>query len=279
MSGPFYRSLGLEISGAKNDRSSLAIVDYFPKTRRLVLADIQPKVRGHDDVSSDATLLKCIGESLEGVKNTTGLCVNGPLSFPHYLEKAAKKLLPLEEARDPESLWMKELWKNLDPQPKPFVPYLQRLCEIHLKHLTPEKFQIPDGMGSNLAPIACRISFLKPYLPCPLSETFARGALHRIIVNLGLKKSLAREYTDFIRGAECREIILDELNDHLPQIFVYNRDRDKMIQSIHCFNAFISALVQHFCFKKMTEMPPRSFPKKAAWIHLPRGHMDWDLVF
>jgi hypothetical protein len=269
MLGDFQRSLGLEIAGAKNDRTALAVVDFYPKTRRLVVSDVEPKLKGHHIVSADEALLDSVAESHKTAGVFTGIGIHGPISLPPaFMQK-----------RDSEIRWMNDTWKRIKPHPRPFVPYLQRSAEIWLRYLTPEKFLISDGMGSNSAPHTARLQFLTPQLPGPLHEVFPRATMSRLISSLGLPKALTRNYTDFDKGLSAREDFFEAIGKKLPQVFIYERDLDKMITSINCFNAFLCALTQHLIYRKQCEVAPRGFPRGAAWIHIPRPDVHWDQAF
>lgn len=275
MSGVFYRSLGLEIMGSKNDRTSLAVLDFYPKTGRLVVSDVEPRVKGHNETGGDEALLDSIRESVRQAPQLTGLGVHGPLSLPPYFAARGRKL-PVARPADAESRWMDAAWKRLRPHPRPFSPYLQRGCEVWMRYLTPERFLVPDALGSNAAPIAARMQFLLPHLPTPCHEVYPRATLLRIVSSLGLSKSLARDYSDFHRGLEAREEFFKQLAKKLPAIFFYDRDHEKMISQLSCFNAFLAALTQHLWHRQQTERPPRGFPRAAGWIHIPHPKLDWE---
>jgi hypothetical protein len=282
MSAEFYRSLGLELSGPKNDRSALAVLDYHPKTQKLILVDIETPLSGINDLSSDETLYTALQLMTLESKNLTGLSVHGPLSLPPGFETKShlpKKGPPHFSAQNAQIEWMFQTWKKLHPQPKPFVPYIQRPAEIYLRHLTPEKFQIPDALGANFAPITARLQFLKPYLPTPLNEVFPKATMSRLVTSLGLSRAIYRDYLDIERGLETREIFFENLAKKLPQIFFYEKDIDTCVTNIAAFNAFLSALTQHLWFKEQTEKAPKSFPKNATWIHLPKRSVRWNDVF
>ncbi len=282
MLGEFQRSLGLELSGPKNDRSALAVIDYYPRTQRLVLVDIKAQHFGNIEKSSDEALIESISGFCAKCRQFSGLSIHGPLAFPPYLQNltAHSKRHPLSfKDKNPEVRWMNSIWEQLKPRPKAFLPYMQRPVEIWLKYLTPEKFQIPDVMGANAAPLAARLHFLKPHLPKKIFEVLPRASITRIVSSLGLPKTLYRDYSDVEKGLSTREHFFSQLIKKFPQIFIYEKDLDAMIVHVNFFNAFLAAFTQHLISVEETETPPKKFPKSSAWIHIPKSPVSWDKVF
>lgn len=287
MLGQFLRSLGLELSGAKQDRSAVATMDFYPTTNRLILVDIEVlHTPPESEASADAYLIESIERLIAEAPQFTGIAVHAPLTLPPMLYtclqkdgESGAKVPHAEASSDPQVRWMLQTWKSLNPQPRPFVPYLQRPAEIWLRYVCTEKFDIPEGLGANTAPFAARMQFLQHHLPKPLNEVFPKATLSRLISSLGMPKNLVRLYRDIDRGLHTREAFFEQLTKRLPQLFIYERDLEKMIVHLNCFHAFLSALTQHLWVKKQTERPPRGFPRGAAWIHIPVAGIDWPAVF
>lgn len=282
MATEFYRSLGLEVTGPKNDRTSIAVLDFYPKTERLILVDLEIQLSGFDDTTSDEMVVKTFDSFIKEAPSYTGCGVHAPLTLPPLLQAAIAN----DEAqpfalknKNAEIVWMIELWKRLRPRPRPFVPYLERAAELYLRYMTREKFQVSEAMGANLAPISARIQFLKNHLPGPLHEVHPRATLSRVISSLGMPKTLIRDFTDLERGIYTREQIFVQLSKKIPQLFIYEKDLELMVLNINCFNAFLCALMQHLIFKEQQELAPKNFPKAAGWIHLPKTAINWNTVF
>lgn len=279
MTGEFHRSIGVELGGTRTDRTAVAHLDWFPRLRKVILVDIETPLTGHDDTSSDETLIASLAEAVKRAHKGAGLGLHAPLSLPPYFSTDGKKRPLGVTGPDPEVRWMRAVWQRLRPRPKPFVPYLQRPAEIWLRHLTPEKFIVPDALGSNWAPLAARAQFLKPHWPAPALEVFPRAALHRFVSALGLPKNIIRYYTDVERGPEYRDLFLTGFTEALPQVFIYEKDLENMVLHMNCFNAFLAAFTQHLASRGECEAPPKGYPKKAGWIHIPSKNPDWSKVF
>jgi hypothetical protein len=282
MAKDFYRSLGLETSGAKNDRTALAILDHYPQTGRLILVDIESKIVGVEDLSADEVLISSIKEATEPAPQFTGMGIHGPLTLPPAFRDCLKESGPLpfsNKSNNPEIVWMNELWVRSQPKPRPFCPYLERPIELYMRYMLKERFQVSEALGSNFAPITARLQFLKEHMPGPQHEIFPRATLSRVLASLGLPKTLIRDYSDLEKGVYTRELIFSHLSKKIPQLFLYEKDIEVMVLHMNCFNAFLCALTQHLIFKKQTESPPKNFPKTAGWIHFPKAAIQWSEVF
>jgi hypothetical protein len=261
----FERFLGLELSGPKNERSSLAALDYSRTTNRLILTDVETSFGGVEDVSADEVLLEHIKKlAREPGRSFKALTINAPLTLPPYFARESKP------ASHPEVLWMKKIWGRLKPRPRPFEPYLQRPVEIYLKYMTQERFLANDALGSNLAPLTARAHFLAKQFPNPTYESVPRFALQRIVIALGLPKNLFRDYTDIDKGLATREALLTGLIKKVPQLFIYDKDFDHMVQHPSQLHAFVLCLCGYLNAKGLCEKAPKSFPRSAGWTLLPK---------
>lgn len=282
MGKEFHRCVGLELNGTKSRRTSIAVLDHYPGTGRLMLSDVHESLNDDDkaELSPDEALVAKLTEIKKEASKFAGLSIHGPLSFPSMLDLAHSKKQPLGQlSRDPEARWIFDLWQKLDPQPRPFVPYLQRPSELWLRYCTAERFLVNEAFGANAAPLAARLRVLTPYLPKPIFESLPRATLTRLVSSLGLSKWLSSSYSDLEDGLKTREEFIHQLLKKLPQIFVYNRDHDALVTHLSCFNAFLSAINQFLIHKQYCENPPRSFPKNAAWIPIPRTVIPWEKIF
>ncbi len=266
-----HRSLGLELTGTRNPRTALAALDYYPKTGRLVLAELDATLGEETEKTSDERLVEVLRAVSQGPAELTGLSIHAPTSLPPWFKYGN---LDNDEAR-----WMISLWEKIKPKPRPFLPYLQRPVELWMRHCTSERFQIPDGLGSNGAPLAARLQYLKDSLPGPLNESYPRATFSRLVYSLELTQRWTALYTDLERGVETRDAFLTALLEKCPQLFLYEKDIETLVMELQAFQAFLSAFNQHLLFRKQTENRPDGFPKEAAWIAIPRRSLLWDKVF
>jgi len=277
----FQRFLGLELSGPKNERSSLCVLDYSIKTHRLIVVDIETKLVGANQTAADEILISLVKQSLKDTHTFSGLACQAPLSLPpffkHFLEK--KEGAHFSRTKDSETRWMDQIWKKTKPRPRPFEPYLQRPSEIWLKYHCTENFQLGDALGANLAPLTARMQFLKTRFPEPLFEVFPRATVTRIVSSLGLNKNITKDYSDLERGLQTREVFFEMLLKKFPQIFIYDKDLDSMITHLNCFHSFINAFTLFLESKDQCESRPKNFPQKSTWVEIPKKKIDWESVF
>lgn len=277
MESLFYRSLGLELSGPRTQRTTIAVLDHYPQSQRLVLSDLITPESGSDDPDQS---LKNHFTDLVAVSHYTGCGVHAPLSLPPVLEYGKKVLSSSQIARLPEVKWMDEMWKKIKDRPPSFVPYLHRPAEVWLRYKSVERFGDVMSFATNGAALAARALYLKHQLAAdPLHEMFPRAIVKRLTESLEMRPFVYKRYSDLEHGLSAREDFLMQLSIKLPQIFLYDKDVEKMILNLSHFHAFLCALMQHMVHKGEYEHRPKGYPTKATWIHIPRLHINWDKVF
>jgi hypothetical protein len=266
-SGKAYRSVGLELSGSRNQRTCFAVLDFYPKSHRLILSELKSELGPRAHKTGDQVLLETLAELAGERFEITGISSTVPISLPPFFQTK----LVYDEQTD----WVTANLERAE-NPKPFIPYLQRPVEFWLRYFAKERFQIGDALGSNLAPLTARLKFLEPSLQSRLSESFIRGTLIRILPSLNLKKELTDDYSDLEKGLQIREQIIKRLSDSLPQLFIYDWDLEKLILELHSFHAFLAALNQHLDFLGLCEERPKNYPKSATWVALPERNLRWE---
>lgn len=244
-----------------------------------MLSDLISPESGSDD--PDTALILSHQELTKGIKHYTGCGVHAPLSFPpaleasHLKQKAASLL-----KKNPEVKWMHEMWAKIKDRPAPFVPYLHRPAEVWMRYKSIERFGDVMSFSTNGAPLAARMKYLRPLLgDAKLNEVFPRAVVKRISDSLGMRQFVSKRYSDLEHGITAREDFLMNLSMKFPQLFIYEKDVEKMILNLSHFHAFVCALMQHMIHKEEFEHAPKGFPAKATWIHVPRIHINWDKVF
>jgi len=267
----FYRSLGLELSGPRSQRTALAILDHYPEQGRIVLQDLVQPEKSSDD--SDIALGEYISKIEKGI---SGIGIHAPVSLPPIVYRAHKNLSKVQQMNLSEVKWMEKVWSKLKNKPHKFIPYLHRPAEVWLRHKAVERYSDVMSFATTGAPLAARVVHLKGQIKSPLNEIFPRAVIKRISESLEIRPRVFKSYTDLEGGVKAREEFLIQLSIKLPQLFLYEKDVEKMILSPHQLNAFLCALMQHMVKCGEFEGRPKGFPKAASWIHIPRIHIDWD---
>jgi hypothetical protein len=274
-----YRSYGLELTGPRVARSTIAVLDYYPKSKRLILTDLAAP--GHEaDAENDdldLALLQYFKTQSADKKllARSRMATNAPLSFPPLL---AKKLGSSRGTYAAETEWLNETWEKLRPRPRKFLDYVHRPVEIYLRHLCPERFAFADAFGSNQALLSARILKLKEELNIKLMECSPRAAFHRICRTLRARTFILKSYSSLADGLEARKDFIELLQKRLPELFIFEESLEHLILHLHAFHAFIMALTLHLDSKGYCERPPSNFPAKSQWVLLPRQQIDWDRV-
>jgi hypothetical protein len=269
------RFIGVDLSGGKNDRTSVAILDYYPKEKKLFLTHIYEHIEQQDDVSSDQALYEIIKEHSYRLEY---LCLDAPLKLPKCL-RCILKCPGYERCKEKEILWM---WKQhrsqkkKKPRAKLFTPYTQRAAEIYINTETPEALHPMETLGANIAPLTARAHFLLrrlPNLKGKVIEVYPKLSVLRIGQGMKTSKSHLQHYKHQIGGDESRQVILQQLIKR-DIVFIYQQDYQKLIDNSHSFDAFISAFTGFLKFNGQCEKPPKDFPIEDGWIDFPIGQPD-----
>src|SRR4051812_42816484 len=112
------RYLGLELSGAKNQKTVVAALEYYPRERKVFLLDIFEKISGRAPAGSkqaqagaqtaDEALLELLRElTEEHDPGTVHIGVNVPLTLPPCAECTRKTCPMPRSCTVPSVRWMR----------------------------------------------------------------------------------------------------------------------------------------------------------------------------
>lgn len=274
------RYLGLDLAGAKNEKTAITTIEFYPREKKVFLLDVYQKVTRHDEQSNDQALIELIQE-------ITGECklmgVNAPVTLPPCIS-CTRKTCPLpDKCTVPAVKAMRSIQKQAlkssdrSFRVRDFTPYTQRPIELWMKYqILPElgfHIDIDESMGANKAPLTARLHFLKRHFPNDLQliETWPKLTMARIGPSLGIDRKVLEGYRSLEDGIQYREVILDVLSKSLG-IFIYDRDFKKLAENLSALDALLCSLTallsdHEFCLK-----PPRTFPEDSGWIAIPSLH-------
>ncbi len=270
------RYLGLELSGAKNQKTSFAVLEFYPKEKKIFLLDIFERIVAAEDQTGDEALLAVIEEFREGAIK---MGVNVPLSLPPCIQ-CDRKTCPLPMTCSvPEVKWMREFSrKHLRSPTQPgrareFTPYTQRPIELWIRGKVfpelddPYHFDIDETLGANRAPLTVRMNFLQRHLgDLPLVEVWPKLTIAVLGSRLGLHKRTITMYRHLENGAHFREEILQSISKQ-HQVFIYERDMRKLSQNLNAFDAFICALTAWLSDIDLCVKPGKTF--HSNWVEHP----------
>ncbi len=273
------RYLGLELSGAKNKKTSVAAIEYYPKEKKTFLLDIYDRITSNEDESGDEALLEVLTEIQDGVAQ---MGVNVPLLLPPCID-CTRKTCPLPKLCTVGAVqWMRN---HHSPRPKGrdrviegtvITPYTQRPIELWVRFqifpLLPEslRFDIDETLGGNRAPLTARMHFLKRHLhEFPLIEVWPKLSVAVLSQLAEIPKRLVSSYRQLEEGIHAREEILSLLAQHY-ELFIYERDLRKLSQSLTAFDAFICAFTALLSDQNLCAKIPKGFPASSGWVEYPR---------
>ena len=267
------RFLGVSLLGGKNDRTTLAVLEYYPEHRKLFLSQLHEKIKSENDISADQTLIDQIQSFQPGVKM---LALDVPLDLPKCL-RCKLKCPGFEKCKEPEIQWMWKAYrerKDRQKQTRLFTPYTQRCVEMYLANELEEPFHLQEALGANAAPLTARSLFLQKRMNFPLVEVFPALSLWRLGHSLGLAKKYLQAQGRSLRLHETREIFLNALIEKRV-VFIYQQDVQRLCENRDAFNAFLAALTAYLHSRGQCEPRPRGFPEGETWVRFPVEEPKW----
>lgn len=265
--------MGLALGGGKTDRTSLAVVEYYPDQNKIFLSRLFEKIKTEDEVSADLYLHRLVTQYPEPIEF---LAFDVPLQLPKCM-RCQLKCPGYEACQEPEILWMWNYYRTRNEEKKPhklLAPYTERCAELYLKSELEEPFHPPYALGANIAPLTARAHFITRRLQLPLLEVYPKLSLWRIGRTIQIEKSYLRFHRHSVRGEESRQIILDRLVEK-GIAFLYDQDMRQMTLNHVSFDAFLCALTAVLNFKNQCEDRPRGFPAEESWVAIPKKDVQW----
>jgi len=273
------RYLGLELAGAKNLKTSLAVLEYYPREQKVFLLDVYDRIIGHSDQTGDQALIETIEEATSNEKNRVAkIGVNVPIELPPCITCVRRNCVSSGVCMDPTAKWMRELAKKAADTPdlginvREVTPYTQRAFEIWARYrILPElhesfRFEIDEALGGNRAPLTARMHYLKKHLgKIPIVEVWPKLAISTVAQALGLPKRLILNYRKPEEGYAARVELLETIAMK-KGVFIYDRDLKKLGASLTAFDAFICAYTAVLFDRDMTAKAPKGFPKGSSWV-------------
>lgn len=283
------RYLGLELSGAKNNKTTIAVLEYYPKEKKVFLLDAHSGIGADTDHSSDEALIETIMEHAEG-RTKMKMGVNVPLSLPPCITCNRRVCTPSKACNSHEVKWMssfhqrhqglrakKPVSKRTAKMKEFFTPYTQRPVELWLRHEVmnhlPQKirFELDETLGGNRAPLTARMHYLQKHLaPFEMHEVLPKLTVALLMPSLKLTFRNLRLYRSLENGAASRQIIIEKMCEHLD-IFIYDRDLKKLTTDLNTFDAFLCAYTVLLLDRGECVSKPKNFPVDSGWVEYPKS--------
>lgn len=272
--GEAHRFIGISLGGGKSDKACVAVLEYYPKHKKVFLSRLVEKIKSDEVHSADFKIHEIIEQYHHNIDT---VAFDVPFHLPNCL--TCKKTCPgIEACKEPHVQWMWDYTRKLHKKKKPrklFTPYTQRCVELYVSSELEEPFSLQHAMGANTAPLLARAMFIKNRLDIPCVEVFPKLSVWRVGRALNVMKTHLRFHKHSIGGDESRREILQALSTH-NIAFVYDQDVKLMIENNHAFESFICALTAFLKYKGQTEARPEGFPANEDWIEFPKSSIKWD---
>jgi hypothetical protein len=268
-----HHFMGVCLGGGKTDKTSLALVEYYPEQNKIFLSRLYEKVRTEGETSSDLQLHSMIVEQVPEVKS---VAFDVPLTFPKCV-RCELKCPGYEVCKEPEIKWMWDFYRERNESRRPtklFTPYTERCAELYLSAHLEETFHPSHALGANLAPLVTRAHFITRRLQVPVIEVNPKISLWRIGRSLNIPKTYLRFHRHSVEGEASRKFILEKLIEK-DIAFLYAQDVRAMTENNQAFEAFICAMTAVLEYKGQVEPRPPGFPVAEAWTALPVQDIKW----
>jgi hypothetical protein len=270
------RYIGLELAGAKNQKTAVAALEYYPKAKKVFLLDIFERLP-----SGDQALLELLGSNAEARIARMG--VNVPLELPPCISCTKRSCVVQQKCNSGAVDWMRELTRMAQAsgaRVNDFTPYTQRPVELWIRYeilplLPPShRFEVDEALGGNKAPLTARMHYLKRFLKSiPLSEVWPKLSIAILAKRLGISKRTISRYRHLEEGAHAREEFLETLSE-AHSVFIYERDVRKLSTSLAAFDAFICAYTALLADHDQCAEMPKGFPAASGWVDFPLMEAD-----
>lgn len=263
-----YRFAGVSLGGGKTDRTAVVVAEFFPDHEKLFLTKLYSEIKAGVDRSADWNLVEILTEE----ENLESIAFDVPLMLPKCM-RCTLKCPGYEKCKLPEIKWMWKLYRANTKEKRPhkiFTPYTERCVDQYINSELEEPYSVSHALGANAAPLTARAHFIKRRLKPQqtILEVVPKISLFRIGSALKIQKSYLRFHKHSVDSFEVREAILRNFIDS-DLIFIYEQDVKTLVENTTAFDALLCALTGFLKFKKLTEKPPRDFPKFEPWVEMP----------
>lgn len=266
------RFVGISLAGGKSDKACLAVLEYYPKNKKLFLSRLFEKIKSEEKISGDLKIHELIVQNKETLHT---VAFDVPWRMPSCL-RCNLRCPGFENCHESHIEWM---WRHQNEERKKkrpkklFTPYTQRCVEMYLSTSFPEAFHLHHALGANIAPLLARAQFIqRRILNLNCIEVFPKITMWQLGEMLGMMKSQLRSHRAAFGGDQSRAQFLQSLNDH-NLAFVYHQDAKSMTENSHAFEAFLCGLTGFLKYKNLTEPRPKNFPEGEDWIDFPKNNL------
>jgi len=262
----------LELAGAKNQKTALATLEFYPREKKVFLLDI------YDRIAGDEALLEIIAEEKPLVAR---MGVNVPLTLPPCMF-CRRRVCPLPGKCTVFSVrWMREAARRAakassKARVREFTPYTQRPVELFIRYsVQPElpasgHFEVDEALGGTKGALTARMHFLRRHLGgIDIIETWPKLTVALLEARLGLNRRVVASYRQLEDGISARTEILDAISRQLG-VFIYERDLQKLARNLASFDAFACAYTALLSDNGQCVKLPPGFPAASGWIEFPQ---------
>ncbi|MEZ4871517.1 MAG: hypothetical protein R2827_04560 [Bdellovibrionales bacterium] len=147
------RFAGLSLAGGKTDKAALAVMEYYPKQKKVFLSHLIDRIKSDEKVSADAKIHQYLSMDFQPIDR---VAIDVPLTLPKCI-RCRLKCPGFELCTEPEILWLWEQYNSRNKKKKPkklFTPYTERCSEVFIANELEEKFHPAHALGQIWLPLS-----------------------------------------------------------------------------------------------------------------------------
>jgi len=259
--------LGLYLGGIKKDKSSLLVLESFKGQAKLVISNIESKFK---NVKLELFPDEILKKQIKHYKNVKSIGASFPLTGPPCLS-CKLKCPGVNKCSVPEVKWMNREYRKASKLSSASSkdrsipsPYSERGLDYYVANLLEEPFPLEPAFGPSRSAFYARGQFLmKGLRDFKFLEVSTKASLWRLGLKYGLRKSVLRNFYRSEKAESNRALFLEKLE---ADFFLYEEDKDLLIENKFIFEALICALTAFSHSKKEVEsLPPQIVSKKTKF--------------
>lgn len=270
--------LGMDLAGARNLKTALAVLQHFPRENKTFLLDVYDRIAPRRGQNGDEALLELLEELRDGA---AALGVDVGWQLPPGAACSCRGCAGSgKPCTHPSTRWMHAFHRKHAPKSPEPTPYTQRPVELWVRHqLLPRlpdgaRFDVDETLGGTRAPLVARMHWLSRRLApaiaggLQLREVWPKLSFARLAHEFGLGRRIFVGWRHLEDGVQARETFLQRLVEE-HGVFIYDRDLRKLAQHLPAFDAFLCAYTALLADRGACARPPAGFPVESGWVTYP----------
>lgn len=273
---------GIHLAGVNSQRTAIVILSGHPLRKSLKLKGLYEKIGHIGNLFSDDRLLELL--RIQGPLER--IFVDCPLSAPPCVTCPRATCPGIDACEDIEVAYMLSIAQNISSKQKrrrrSLNPQVQRLWDVYRLAREENSFFEPTYSTNNSNQTIRAMALQKRLSHAEktqgfLEETNVTLSLRRLAAVLDFSKSELDAYRSFSQGAKLRSAVIERLENKSWVERADGKDRERLVQSVDVFEAFICSFVAALAASGLCEDSPEDYVSAERWVYRPELQVDINL--